>query len=47
MPVDRSFPPLLCAFGVKPSQTANRLAERNNEASATAAALALAVIGPM
>ena len=39
--------PLLCAFGVRPSHAANCRPDRNSEPSGTAAAIALAVIGPM
>jgi hypothetical protein len=47
MPPWRSVSPLLCVFGVKPSQAANWRPERNSEASGTLAGIALAVIGPM
>ena len=42
----RSLPPLLCGFGVRPSQAANCRPERNRAGSGTEAEMALAVIGP-
>jgi len=47
IPTRRSVPPLLCALGVRPSQAANCRPDPNSEPSGTAAAIALAVIGPM
>lgn len=45
--VCRPFPPLLWAFGLRPSYVANGRPDWNNVSSGTAAAIALAVIGPM
>ena len=47
IPPSRSLPPLLCDFGVSPSQAANWRPDRNKIGSGTLAAIALAVIGPM
>src|SRR5712671_3176947 len=42
MPTRRSYPPLLCARGVRPSQAANCRPDWKSVASGTAAAIALA-----
>lgn len=46
IPACRSLPPLLHARGVRPSQAATCLRDRNRDGSGTLASMAVAVIGP-